>query len=433
MKTNNLISQKWTYLRKFSHGLLSMALLFLLTTSCKKSETLVVETDNSTLLSVKEKLKNAGFDLSEGFSKSGNGYLVEYDIFLSMEDINNLSGNSKVKVENELTGPLLKTSSLKSTSNSAVRKGVNNPVSHYTTNQLLNWYWGSPRNITVYIDSYFGPYMQNALDIALARYNQLDFGLHFTRVYSAGEANIQVIPVSGENYLMSAGFPDNAGNPYNRVRVNTAYYNNSTTRNDAASCLAHEIGHTIGFRHTDFMNRAFSCGGSNENEGYGSSGAVYVPGTDATPAPGSKSWMLACSDNIDRPFTLQDIVALKGTYSYRKNIYVKEVMNFITSDSWYDSVSDWDMVEYGIVAEFYQDADRTIPYAASNYFILNTFVGPEDQNTSAKYLIPEGATSYDLGVFHRERHYQYGNLVQDNTTGFRVAPFNGYYGPYFPN
>ena len=38
------------------------------------------------------------------------------------------------------------------------------------------------------------------------------------------------------------------------------------------------MGHCIGFRHTDYMNRAYSCGGSPANEGASSVGAILIPG-----------------------------------------------------------------------------------------------------------------------------------------------------------
>lgn len=108
----------------------------------------------------------------------------------------------------------------------------------------------------------------------------------------------------------SAGFP-NGGNPASPIRLNTYYYNSSGQRADAATVIAHEIGHAIGFRHTDYMNRAFSCG-SGGNEGDAGVGANPILGTPTDPSPGS--WMLACSSNTDRPFTFYDRIALVTTY-----------------------------------------------------------------------------------------------------------------------
>ena len=77
--------------------------------------------------------------------------------------------------------------------------------------------------------------------------------------------------------------------------------------------MAHELGHCIGFRHTDYMNRSYSCGGSAVNEGASTVGAVHIPGTPTGPSSGS--WMLACiGSNVNRPFTSADRTALAYVY-----------------------------------------------------------------------------------------------------------------------
>ncbi|MBC8083111.1 MAG: protease, partial [Hymenobacter sp.] len=80
-----------------------------------------------------------------------------------------------------------------------------------------------------------------------------------------------------------------------------------------ATILAHEVGHCIGFRHTDYAGRQYSCGGAPVNEGASSVGAVYIPGT----APGNdpNSWMLACiGGGQNRPFNANDVTALRFVY-----------------------------------------------------------------------------------------------------------------------
>jgi hypothetical protein len=76
--------------------------------------------------------------------------------------------------------------------------------------------------------------------------------------------------------------------------------------------MAHEMGHCIGFRHTDYMNRAYSCGGSTYNEGSAGVGAIHIPGTPT--GPSASSWMLACSNGGNRPFTSADRTALNYLY-----------------------------------------------------------------------------------------------------------------------
>ena len=77
--------------------------------------------------------------------------------------------------------------------------------------------------------------------------------------------------------------------------------------------MAHEIGHAIGFRHTDYMNRSYSCGGSPVNEGSAGVGAIHVPGTPTGPDP--NSWMLSCiGSGQNRPFNANDRTALNYLY-----------------------------------------------------------------------------------------------------------------------
>jgi hypothetical protein len=109
----------------------------------------------------------------------------------------------------------------------------------------------------------------------------------------------------------SAGFPSASGQPASPIKLNTYVYNGSSQRADATTVIAHEIGHAIGLRHTDYMSRRFSCG-SGGNEGSAGVGAIWIPGT---PKKGeTNSYMLACSNGTDRPFTSGDKTALSTIY-----------------------------------------------------------------------------------------------------------------------
>lgn len=256
--------------------------VYALLLSCEQQEPQSVN-KNDVSGNIVEKLQAAGFDTSEGLMPYKDGYLVEYDIFLTEAMINELVGQ-------------------KST-------GSNGRVEHYRTNNLIT---GLPRTITVYLDPSFDAYMQTAFSTALTRYNAQNLGLTFQSTTSASAASISILSFYEVSNVLgySAGFPT-GGNPASPIRLNTYYYNNTSQRADAATVIAHEIGHAIGFRHTDYMNRAFSCG-TGGNEGDAGVGAVHIPGTPTTPSSGS--WMLACSSNTDRPFTADDVVALATTY-----------------------------------------------------------------------------------------------------------------------
>lgn len=253
--------------------------------SCQKEEKPKGPATTTTELSrenVVAKLQSAGFDTSEGLMQYKDGYLVENDIYLTLEQIGKLE---------------------------ALKESDKPQVEHYRTNNLVT---GGPRTLNVYMDAGFGSYMQNAFDVAIARYNSQHLSLTFQRVTSSAGAHISIFSFYEVSNVLgySAGFPS-GGNPASPIYLNTYYFNNSSQRPDAATVITHEIGHAIGFRHTDYMNRAFSCG-SGGNEGDAGVGANPIPSTPTDPSP--DSWMLACSSNTDRPFTLYDRIALVTTY-----------------------------------------------------------------------------------------------------------------------
>ncbi len=178
----------------------------------------------------------------------------------------------------------------------------------YSTYNLVT---GLPRVITVKIDNKLPSSYGAALDIAINRYNAENLQITMQRI-SQGKADITITTGRG-NYLASSGFPTSSGEPYSRVKVNSSYLGNNPGTNYLGTILAHEIGHCIGFRHTDYMDRSYSCGGSYYNEGSASVGAVHIPGTPTGPEP--NSWMLSCIGNGDnRPFTNNDKTALDYLY-----------------------------------------------------------------------------------------------------------------------
>jgi hypothetical protein len=244
--------------------------------ACRKN----AKTDSTTVVSDEAltKIYNLGFSNKDVIPDGKGNYIVEGDILLSEDDLNAKSDVSLLRVADE---------------------------EQYRTTNLVR---SLPRTITVSLASNLSTW-STALNTALARYNALGLQLTFTRVTSG--ANISIVNGTG-NFLASSGFPTSSGNPYNQViLVSTAVA--GQPQNTVASILAHEIGHCIGFRHTDYFNRSYSCGGSAVNEGSAGVGAINIPGTPTGADP--NSWMLSCiGSGQDRPFNTNDKVALNYLY-----------------------------------------------------------------------------------------------------------------------
>lgn len=257
----------------------------LLSTACKKETTETISDNtapNEVSQAVLAQIKGLGFGTGS-VQKVEGGYIVEGDILLTADHLNSKPANEFLRIGNE---------------------------EQYRTSNTV---YGLPRTITVRVSTSMPNYTNyvNATNAAISRYNALGLLIKFSRVTSGGNIVINPAP-SGAPYLASAGFPTDAGNPYNQVLIND-FYLGSCASGTKTSVVAHEIGHCIGFRHTDFMDRSYSCGGSVVNEGASTVGAKLIPGTPSGPSAGS--WMLACiACGADRPFTSYDKIALNYLY-----------------------------------------------------------------------------------------------------------------------
>lgn len=244
--------------------------------------------------------ENAGFDIFNQMPiQFEDGYLVEGDIYIKSHEVDHLRPGTRIPVEEQ-----------------------------YSTNNLVAT--NGSRTITVYAAEAsaggrgnkggdgFSPGMIAGLDEAIARYNAQNLEISFQRI-SNSNADITLTRLSKgderRGILGSAGFPTSAGDPYPEIKMSGILESSYGLSTDGiATIIAHEMGHCVGFRHTDFFDRSISCGGSPTNEGDGGVGANHIPGTPTGANLSDLSWMLSCTDGRNRPFNPSDRTALDYLY-----------------------------------------------------------------------------------------------------------------------
>lgn len=272
-------------MKLFSKSSIALLGIALLVVSCKRENVAQPDLVSKATL---QKIANQGFS-TDNVRKVDGGYLVEGDIILTEDNLNSKSTSPNLLIAT---------------------------VEQYRTTNLVK---ALPRVITVSVSGTLSglTVWSNATDALISRYNALSLQITLQRVSSGG--NVDIIgfdqgPSGGYITLGSSGFPNSAGDPYNQIKMNTNVqaYGSNPNQGYITSVLQHEMGHCIGFRHTDYFNRALSCGGAKSNERAGTIGAVLISGTPS--GFDAESFMLACSAGTDRTFNLNDIKALNYLY-----------------------------------------------------------------------------------------------------------------------
>jgi hypothetical protein len=158
--------------------------------------------------------------------------------------------------------------------------------------------------------STFTGVFSTALDLAIQNYDERPLTFAMARTPSTGcsftiNAVIQPGVVGG-----SAGFPS-GGLPYGTINIGGGL--SSYSVDTIEHVITHEIGHTIGFRHSDYFNRSISCG-SGGNEGDAGVGAIHIPGTPTGATVGG-SLMNSCFRTTETgELTSTDVTALAALY-----------------------------------------------------------------------------------------------------------------------
>lgn len=291
-------------MRKLKYFAAIVAASGVLFISCESQED-AIGLNNEISEEVLASLVNAGFDVeTKAPIRFEEGYLVEGDIYIPSVQIASLEEGKRLPVEEQYS-----TDNLVSTNGLRV-------ITIYAPEESSG---GGGKGKKGGGSGGYSPAMIAGLDLAISRYNNQNLSISFQRITSATGADIVMSRLSkrdeSRGVLGSAGFPTSSGDPYGQIKMSGVLESNyGLSTSGIATIIAHEMGHCIGFRHTDYFNRSISCGGAPDNEGDGGIGANHIPGTPTGATLNAQSWMLSCTDGSDRPFNNDDRTALDYLY-----------------------------------------------------------------------------------------------------------------------
>lgn len=176
----------------------------------------------------------------------------------------------------------------------------------YRTNNLVG---ASVTKICVYGPAFTGVF-STALDLAIQNYADLPLTFSMARAPST-DCSFTINAVIDPNMNGGvAGFPSN-GLPYGSITIGgqVSQYGVDTLEH----VITHELGHTIGFRHSDYYNRATSCG-IGGNEGDAGIGAINIPGTPTTAVVGGSVMNSCFRASETGELTDSDVTAVQAMY-----------------------------------------------------------------------------------------------------------------------
>lgn len=135
------------------------------------------------------------------------------------------------------------------------------------------------------------------------------------------------------NVIASGEWPS-GGNPGNKIYINPSFSSQSSiTESGKKYNMAHEIGHNIGFRHTNYISTGESTSGATNVAGTGD----YDPSSVMNGGTALNSWTA---------FTYLDLLAFRTIYPYdnRENAFFSYIKNATGGYNW---TTNWNTYGYG--------------------------------------------------------------------------------------
>jgi hypothetical protein len=199
--------------QKIIHSALACSMV-LLAASCKKDVvTHTAAPDHE--LSVQERLM-AHFNLpADAFIRKEGGWLVDGDVFVADATAEQLGMESKQATA----------------------------ANHMVSSSNLD-------NIQIYVQPDVEPGWHTALTQAIAEWNAIpNCAVHMTESTSGYDMTVSMEAIEEANKVASAGYPSGYGNVGPFIKIDPEF--NSYTISQKKRVMAHELGHTLGFMHTD--------------------------------------------------------------------------------------------------------------------------------------------------------------------------------------
>lgn len=263
----------------------------------------IIETDTVSLDQepipghIREKLEKLGFVVDEWTQAYKEGYLVEGDMYMTEASIDRWLKNSSGK------------------------NGVPGTEKHYKWFAEVNspQHGSARKTYYVYVHTNISSRNRDRIQLSLNRFNDMKMGFQLEMVTdSKYHYDIEVILTQGltNGYGVSAFThePTGNGDPGPVIELDKNTFGGYFAHSQMQAVMTHELGHAFAFRHMDYQDRSYSCGGSAEDEGDDTT-TEEVADTQDYRGVTPDSWMLACLGNThDRPFTIVDQIALHNLY-----------------------------------------------------------------------------------------------------------------------